>query len=201
MSITWVIMKTNYAILCLLFSGVLFTLNSFAEDGHKKTDKRPFCKTVDEAATWLLANMSQETTDRVAHIPNEGLSHLHFSLGMWIRNNIPVWGNKALIQSVGQNVHPDDVGGKILDAYWLLARNKLPELERKRMVHFEQTLPKIKGVKPKGKTHEVVIEELNSQIKAAWPKDAAYPPYLLRADQETYIFHLETRRNERLSGC
>jgi hypothetical protein len=157
----------------------------FIDKEKGKKDTRPYCKTVDEAANWVLSQLPREETLQIAHFHEQGLIHLHFSLGMWIRNNVPVWGNEPLRKSVGENVHSDDVGGMILYKYWLLARNQLPENERKRMEYFERTLSGLKGSKPKGKTHEDVISELNSQIKDGWPKDASYPPYILAADKGT----------------
>jgi hypothetical protein len=155
--------------------------------GAEPKDSRPFCKTVPEAAGWVLSNAPAKTTLQIARMPKEGLIHLHFGLGMWIRNNVPVWGNEELIQSVGKNVHPDDVGAMILEEYWRLARQKLPTQERERIELFESTLGKLRGEKPKAKTHEGVLGELNAQIHAAWPKDAKYPPFALRADKETHF--------------
>ena len=68
---------------------------SYANAGEQK-DVRPFCKTVAESAKWLFENLPTETTLQVARMPKEGLMHLHFGLGGWIRNNIPVWGNEEL---------------------------------------------------------------------------------------------------------
>src|SRR5262245_38982687 len=82
--------------------------------GAESKDSRPFCKTVPEAAEWVLSNAPAKTTLQVAQMLKEGLIHLHFGLGMWVRNNVPVWGNEDLIKSAG-NIHPDDVGGMILE--------------------------------------------------------------------------------------
>lgn len=48
------------------------------------------------------------------------MNNLHFSLGMWIRNNWGLWIGSRLQQYClkrGLN-HPDDMSGKILDLYW-----------------------------------------------------------------------------------
>lgn len=45
---------------------------------------------------------------------------LHFSLGMWIRNNWGLWGGSRLqIYFLKKRInHPDDMSGKILEAYY-----------------------------------------------------------------------------------
>ena len=75
----------------------------------------------------------------------------------------------------------------ILEQYWHLGRENLPENERKRIEFFESTLGKLKGKKPTTATHEGVLQELNEQIKATWPKDALSPPFELKADKNTYF--------------
>jgi hypothetical protein len=180
-------MKTRYLMVISLLLGFLAVA---AAEEDEKTDSRPFCKTVDEAAKWVLSELNTEDTRQIAHYHEEGLIHLHFTLGMWIRNNVPVWGNEPLQESVGKDVHPDDVGGLILHEYWLLARQRLPVEARKRMEYFENTLRELDGARPEAKTHEGIIAELNSQIKGAWPKDAPYQPYVLAADTGT-VFNWE----------
>jgi hypothetical protein len=120
-------------------------------------------------------------------MPQEGLFHLHFGLGMWIRNNVPVWGNEKLMKNVGKYVHPDSVGAMILEQYWQLARQSLPAAERARIELFEGMLEKLKGKKPTARTHAEVLAELNAQIQAGWPKAAPYPPFKLIADKDTYF--------------
>ncbi|MFK5922130.1 MAG: hypothetical protein QM496_08110 [Verrucomicrobiota bacterium] len=161
---------------------VLLSFNAWAEE---KEVKRPFCKTVDEAAKWVLGEVPEKTTMQVARTPKVGLGYLHFGLGMWIRNNVPVWGNRKLMESVGKGIHPDNVGGMILVKYWQLSRGELPEQERKRIEYFEMSVEKIWGTKPRKRTHQGVIDELNKQIQKSWPKDAPYQPFTLMADMET----------------
>jgi hypothetical protein len=163
---------------------VIFIFATFAVAADSK-DERPFCKTVEEAANWVLKDSSPELNLKIARTPKDGLVHHHFGLGRWIRNNVPVWGNTELLKSVGKGVHPDNVGGMILDRYWQLARAKLPQKERERIEYFETQLSKLNGSKPTGKTHWKVIKKLNDQITAAWPKDAPFEPYLLKADADT----------------
>jgi len=164
----------------------LFAVSSFVVATEPKDD-RPFCKSVEEAANWVLKKCEPEFSLKIARTPKEGLIHLHLGFGMWIRNNVPVWGNTDLIESVGKDVHPDEVGGIILDRYWQLARTKLPPMERERIEYFETHLGKLKGSKPKAKTHENVLKELNAQIAAEWPKNAPHKPFLLKADADTHF--------------
>lgn len=158
-----------------------------AQEKKPAKDHRPFSKTVPEAAAWVLATVPEKTTLQVAPMHPEGLIHLHFSLGLWIRNNVPVWGNTPLLLSVGGKRHPDDVGGMILKQYWRLARARLPEPERLRIEYFEQTLPTLRGRQPAATTHHAVLAELSAQIRAAWPQEAPFPPFSLEADPATFF--------------
>ena len=164
----------------------LFVISSCAVTAEPK-DERPFCKSVEEAAIWVLKECEPELSLKIARTPKEGLIHLHLGFGMWIRNNVPVWGNTDLIKSVGKEVHPDDVGGMVLERYWQLARTKLPQMERERIEYFETNLSKLKGSKPVAKTHGDVLKELNAQISAVWPKDAPVKPYVLKAAPDTHF--------------
>lgn len=75
----------------------------------------------------------------------------------------------------------------ILIEYWKRARRKLPPDELARIEFFESTLSKIPGTKPKGSDHDAVIKELNDQIMKGWPANAAYQPFTLVADPDTYF--------------
>lgn len=178
-------MKIKYLIIIILLLGLLIASTTTEDDEER--DSRPFCKTVDEAAMWVFLEMEAGEIWEMAHFHEEGLAHLHITLGVWIRNNVPVWHNTTLLESVGKDVHPDTVGGMILHKYWLFARQQLPDSERSRIEYFEKTLRGLKGSKPKGETHESVIFELNYQIESAWPKDAPYQPYILVAEEGTYF--------------
>ncbi|WYD80459.1 MAG: DUF6794 domain-containing protein [Candidatus Electrothrix gigas] len=161
----------------------LFILLSSIAIAKAEKDDRPFCKTVPESAKWVLAEVSEKTTLLVARMPKEGLTQLHFGLGMWIRSNIPVWGNEALINSVAKGAHPDNVGRMILEQYWNLSRKKLPEEELKRIEYFEKTLVNLKGTKLTATTHAEALQEINMQIHKRWPKDAPFAPFSLKADK------------------
>lgn len=189
--------KKTWIVVPLLVS--LLIAPTFAGE-KKKADNRPFCKTVDEAARWVLAKIPAENTARLARFHEKGLISLHLSLGMWIRNNIPVWGNDALMKSLARPTHPDSVGEVILKEYWRLARLQLPEAERKRIEFFEQTYPGLKGSRPNGSSNEAIIADLNTQIRDAWPKDAPYPPFTLVADPGIKFFWKPEEMGEDLKG-
>ena len=81
------------------------------------SDKRPFCKTIPEAVEFLQKTLPEEVQDHVRYLPEDRLIRLHFTLGAWIRNNIPVWGNKELCAPFGK-LPPDGIGGLILLRFW-----------------------------------------------------------------------------------
>lgn len=56
-----------------------------------------------------------------AYIREKGAAAVHFSLGMWLRNNWGLWGDSRLQTYFANNGihHPDDMSGVILDCYVL----------------------------------------------------------------------------------
>ena len=162
----------------LVICSLLLTKSAFSQEGEKPTS-------IPEAARWVLSELPEDTALDVARMPKEGLIQLHMGLGMWIRNNVPVWGNEKLLKNVRR--HPDDVGMMILEEFWKLSRSKLPEGEAKRIEFFEETLPTLKGRAVTAKTREGVIQELNGQIVESWPKEAEFTPFTLRADSDTHF--------------
>lgn len=52
--------------------------------------------------------------------PQEGMIQHHHGLGRWLRNNWGLWGGSHLAKYFFQRgiMHPDDMSGSILDAYW-----------------------------------------------------------------------------------
>ena len=59
--------------------------------------KRP--ETVDEAVDRLLSEMDLKDLTKVAKMPEDDLINLHFTVGMWIRNNFVYPRNDKLLQS------------------------------------------------------------------------------------------------------
>ena len=93
-----------------------YTLKDLGED-------RPFCKTIPEAVEFLEKTLPDEIQDYIRSLPKDDLILLHLSLGMWIRNNIPVWGNKELLTNY-PGAHPDDISHVILIDLWEILKEK-----------------------------------------------------------------------------
>jgi hypothetical protein len=62
-----------------------------------KNAKRP--ETVDEAVDRLMSEMSLKDLNTLAKMPEDDLINLHFSVGMWIRNNFVYPRNDKLLES------------------------------------------------------------------------------------------------------
>jgi len=81
-----------------------------------KPSKHP--QSVAEAVSALLAQIKPEDKEQIRRMEQKDLTDLHFSLGMYIRNNFGLWqGNRALLADCG-NVHEDDASGVIIQALW-----------------------------------------------------------------------------------
>jgi hypothetical protein len=75
-------------------------------------------KTLDEAANWILANMSAEDLGRVRRTKRADLDTYHHGWGRAIRNAFGLWnGNTALLESSGC-VHPDECSMRIIERVW-----------------------------------------------------------------------------------
>jgi len=88
--------------------------------------------TLDEAVGVVIAALPDEERDKIAGLPEFDLIHLHFGLGMWIRNNLGIWqGNDALMASLNEierGVHPDDASMLIVKAVWMRLREMTPKV-------------------------------------------------------------------------
>ena len=75
-------------------------------------------ETIDQAVDELLRVLPKDNTAEITAMSKDDLIALHFGLGMWIRNNLGLWGgNRKLLQATGKE-HPDDASGVIIDALW-----------------------------------------------------------------------------------
>ena len=82
----------------------------------KKPNKHP--QSVAEAVSALLAQIKPEDKEQIRRMKQKDLMALHFTLGMYIRNNFGLWqGNRLLLADCG-NVHQDDASGVIIEALW-----------------------------------------------------------------------------------
>lgn len=88
--------------------------------------------TIDEAAKVVIAALPEAEAAKIAGMPESELIHLHFGLGMWIRNNLGLWqGNDALMQVLRERepgIHPDDASMLIIEHVWLRLREMAPKM-------------------------------------------------------------------------
>jgi hypothetical protein len=74
-----------------------------------------------QAMGCLDTHWSADTKQRFAALSAKQVIMIHFSVGMWIRNNWSLWAGGPLREFfVARKVaHPDSMSSLILDAYWL----------------------------------------------------------------------------------
>ena len=59
------------------------------------TQKRP--RTIDEAANMTIEALSPDERARIAALTENQMIGLHFSLGLWVRNNLDLWSKECLL--------------------------------------------------------------------------------------------------------
>ncbi len=90
-------------------------------------DSTAWPQSVDAAVDTLLAGLSPINRDRFRKIPQDSLWSLHFTLGLYIRNQYGLWkGNVPLLKSCGQHPPyvPDNCSGLIIERAWEKLRLK-----------------------------------------------------------------------------
>ena len=75
----------------------IFSSLRFSKTGPDKNIRKP--ETVDEAVGRLMSEMSLKDLNKVARMSEDDLVNLHFTVGMWIRNNFGYPRNDKLLQS------------------------------------------------------------------------------------------------------
>ena len=78
-------------------------------------------KDIEDCCVQLDKILSDKDKEYIKGLPKkDDTIDLHFSLGMWIRNNWGLWGGSRLqIYFLKKRInHPDDMSGKILEAYY-----------------------------------------------------------------------------------
>lgn len=80
-------------------------------------------KTKEEAVKRILSILSDKDKDDLRNTPKAELGMFHFSLGMFIRNELGLWkGNKELSEDCyGEPCYyydPDEISGIIIEAIW-----------------------------------------------------------------------------------
>ena len=81
--------------------------------------------TINEAVRYMLDMMSEADKTVLWNTAKNNLIEYHFGLGMYIRNQLGLWGeNKKLFDSMKWPCDPDDLSMIIIEAMW-------KELQRK----------------------------------------------------------------------
>ena len=75
----------------------IFSSLRFSKTAPGKNIRKP--ETVDEAVGRLMSEMSLKDLNKVARMSEDDLINLHFTVGMWIRNNFVYPRNDKLLQS------------------------------------------------------------------------------------------------------
>jgi len=95
-----------------------------------KTPESDFPKTIDEAVERLLSDLSLNTEIYLSMMDEDGLMHVHLSLGHYIRTSFGLWtGNEALMESCRRvsgnpNLHVDDASMVIVKVLWERLKKK-----------------------------------------------------------------------------
>ena len=75
----------------------IFSSLRFSKTAPDKNIRKP--ETVDEAVDRLMSEMNLKDLNKVARMSEDDLIDLHFTVGMWIRNNFVYPRNDKLLQS------------------------------------------------------------------------------------------------------
>jgi hypothetical protein len=75
----------------------IFNSLRFSKTAPDKDTRKP--ATVDEAVDRLMSEMNLKDLNKVANMPEDNLVNLHFTVGMWIRNNFVYPRNDKLLES------------------------------------------------------------------------------------------------------
>lgn len=79
--------------------------------------------TIAEAVDAVLTGMPDEAKGELAEMTHDQLPMLHFGIGLWIRNNLGLWGgNAALRRAAGED--PDEASMVIIEALWKRLRSE-----------------------------------------------------------------------------
>lgn len=103
---------------------------------------RSWPTTVDEAADIVIERLDQQTQRIIAYGEADPL-YMHFGLGMWIRNELGLWGGNHWLLSDCGAWHPDDCSEVILSAVVHRLRSSLPEGDRLQLERLEAQIEQI----------------------------------------------------------
>ena len=93
--------------------------------------------TLEECFVKLDKILDSESIKKITSMKEDEIFNLHFSLGMWIRNNWGLWEGSELskwFNSLGI-YHPDDMSGIILQSYWRYKHNQPVKLEEQIQIY------------------------------------------------------------------
>ena len=95
---------------------------NFKQSDEKQGKSWP--KTVKEAVTRVLSEMSEKDKEAVRNTKKEDFNKFHHGWGTGIRNDMGLWqGNAELLKDAKAN-HPDDASMVIIEAVWTELQNK-----------------------------------------------------------------------------
>ena len=102
-----------------------------AKDSNKENETqdeklKALPKTLDEAVSFILKDMSPENIKVIKATERNDLIKYHHGWGTGIRNSFGLWqDNSELLQSICKTrCHPDDASMKIIEAVWDKLHNK-----------------------------------------------------------------------------
>ena len=81
---------------------------------------RQYPATVEDAIGWLMRRVSADVQSEIAQTPFEELIQFHRDFGMFVRNELGLWGrNPALLNSLPEQERwPDNASMFIIEALW-----------------------------------------------------------------------------------
>lgn len=161
--------------LCLLMSLVSFGQQADTTSINDTTPQVYIPKDLEDCMRQLDSMLSAEDK---AYIQNGG--NVHFSLGMWMRNNWGLWGGSRLQQYFIDNGihHPDDMSGVILECYVMHLNGE--------KVKYKQKLRKARKAEKKWKkSHEKWRKEEDKKWEYV-------DRYRCDLDDSTTTFEMET---------
>lgn len=180
-------MKTKILFVFLL----LFPMVSFGQQADTTTvvDTVPQIYTPTDLPDCIRQLDSMLSAEDKAYIRTEGAAAVHFSLGMWMRNNWGLWrGSQLQTYFIDNGIHhPDDMSGVILDCYVKHLRGE--EVNYKRMLRDarrdeEEWLKKIKKQEEEEREKEQLRWEYQYRYKCEFDYDTI--PF----DSSTAFLHL-----------
>jgi hypothetical protein len=124
-----------------IYKAVMDILETFwymaiADDSYAVVRGKTEPKTVSEAVDMMVANMPLKDKTVLASMDEADLFQLHFSMGVFIRNQFGLWsGNEELLNDCRKvsgeaSLHPDDAASMIIKELW----KRLRETHKLRVV-------------------------------------------------------------------